>query len=77
VVFLGGGNQSKYFTFKLMEITFSIYEFSPQDLFSLDELRSKIELWLCMQTGNSRYTRNCSSCHQTACLKATEGFQPP
>jgi hypothetical protein len=34
VVFLGVGNQSEFFTLKLMGISFSIHEFSSYEQFS-------------------------------------------
>jgi hypothetical protein len=38
VIFVGVGNQSEFVTLKLMGISFSIYEFSPYEQFSLNEL---------------------------------------
>jgi hypothetical protein len=46
VIFLGVGNQSEFFKLKLMGISFSIYEFSPYEQFSSNELRSLIEGWV-------------------------------
>jgi hypothetical protein len=40
VIFLGVRNQSECFTLKLMGILFLIYEFSPCEQFSLNELCS-------------------------------------
>jgi hypothetical protein len=37
VTFLGVGNQSEFFTLKLREISFSIYEFSPYEQLSSNE----------------------------------------